>query len=356
MSRTVTVNVTRPEPAEPGPTLKQRATDYVRGLIARTVGDDPVEYAVARWGERSEAARIVKAGIASSGSADLLVPGHSARDAFFRLVVEQSILGRMTEARSVGFNVRTITPSAGARGFWVGEKRAVPVSRFALDGDALPSRKLGGLVIVTFESLRDPASEGRVVDDLVRACTGTLDEAVVGDQAGTDTLPAGLLDGVSAGPASGDPTADVAGLIESFTGDLSTSAFITDPTVAAQLALHGGYAFRNLGATGGEALGIPWLVSRSSPRTSDAGQIMLADQAQIAVGFGGLDLKRSTAALVEADDDPTGEGSTPTGASRHRINLFQNELIGLLLTVHANWRKVRPDAVVALAAASYGSS
>ncbi len=334
-----------------GPT----AQDFVRSLIARCVSDDPISYAESRWGD-SPATRIIKAGIGTTGSGEMLVPGHSARDAFFALVVQESIAGQMTLARRVPFNVLHITPSAGLNGYWIGEKQPVPMSAYALEGARLASRKVGALGILTKESLEDESSIGRVTTDLARAGSGALDEALVGDQAGTDTLPTGLLNGSPLTASVGDPATDLTALIDSFDGDLRTSAVVTDPTTAVALALIGGTAFQGLGARGGVALGLPWITSRSSPRTSDGGQIMLADQAGIALALEGIEVKRSTSATVEADDTPVGEGSGPTGASNNRISLFQLELVGFLATIHANWAKARAGSVAALTGCEYTGS
>lgn len=339
---------------------REKAVDFVRLMIAKCSDRfdgalPPVELAAKRWGHDSAPARILKAGVSATSASDALVPGHGARDAFFSLVFEASVAGRLSQVRRVPFNARLLTPNTGSTGYWVGEKQAVPVSKVVLAGHALESRKVAGLVVLAAESLQDPRSEQRVTDDLVRACAGVLDEAFLGDQAGTKTTPAGLLAGITPGTSTGSPADDLAALVDGFAGDLATSAVITDSQTALELAMTGGPAFQNIGVQGGTALGLPWLCSQQSPRDSNGGQILLIDQAGLALGLESFSLARSTAASIEMDDDPAGDGSGPTGSTRHTVHLFTAELVAFLVSVQANWRLARAGAVSAISGASYST-
>lgn len=357
MSREVNVSITRRDPPA-SPMRSKLARAYLRGVIARCITDDPDELfstVQQRWPDQSE--MILKSGVPASGNADLAdLAAHDPRAAFFQSVLEASIVGRLDQARRVGFNVRTLTPGSNATGYWVGEKKPIPLSRVTLDGGFLPSRKVAGLVICTNESLRDPASENSVITDIERACTGVLDQALVSDDAGDSDTPAGVLDDVTPIPSSGDPADDAAAAIEAFEGDLSTAVWVSDPTTIAQAALTGGQAFANVGATGGSLLGVPVLTSRSSPRDSDGGQLVLLDQQALALAFEGIDLTRSRSASVEADDDPQGDGGGPTASSANVIHLFQAELTALKLVIAGNWSLQRDGAVSVVTGATYTGS
>ncbi|MGK2926493.1 MAG: phage major capsid family protein [Lysobacterales bacterium] len=338
-----------------GPSREGPARDFVRSLLAftlaRSAGEQSYAYARNRWG----ADFVTRSGIAASDASDMAV-SNSSSDAFFGLVLEASIVGQLRNARRVAFNTRTLVPGTGATGYWVGEKQPVPVSRYALTGESLPTRKTAGLVILTKESLEDPASEDRVFEDLLRAVTGVFDQAFVDDAAGSASTPAGILQGVSATASSGNPATDIAALIEGFSGDLSTSAVITDPTTAAMLGLHGGTAFQNAGAAGGSVLGVPLIASRGSPRDSSGGQLVLLDQSALALGLEGIEVKQSTAATIEADDSPTGEGSGPTAQSVSAVSLFQADLVAFLAVIFGNWRLTRTGAVAAISGADYSGA
>jgi hypothetical protein len=336
------------------------ARDFVRSRIAlavsRSQGIPPVQYAAQRWGVDSEVPIILRSGVAATDADDVsrLGAAGAASEAFFARVREASIVGRLGRARRVGFNVRTLTPGTGASGFWVGEAKAIPLSRAALEGAELPHRKVAGLVVTSNEALADPASEDRVVEDLVTACAHVLDEAFTGDQAGTADVPAGLLHDVAAVISLGDPARDLADLVDAFDGDLATAAVLTDPTTAVQIALVGGQAFQGLGATGGTALGMPWYTSRMSPRDSDGGQIVLLDEAALALAMDGFELALSTAATLEMDDDPQADGGAPDASSANVVSLFQAELTAFRCVTRANWRLARPGAVAAIAGCDYG--
>lgn len=331
--------------AAAGPGQRALADDHLRAVIARAVAaGDEEAFAAGRWGKDSRAVRIVKAGVAAVGSDDVAL-ADAARAAFFQQVVEQTVLGRMTRARRVGFNSRHLAPAAGARGYWAGEGNPVPLSRFTLEGTSLQARKAGALIVLANETLVDPSSEEQVRADITRAVVLAVDEAVLDGGAGTDHRPAALTVGAASETSTGAPGADLAALVEAFEGDLDAAILVTDPVTAAQAALAGGALFQGLGARGGEVIGLPVLTSRASPRTTDGGQWTLIDQAGIAVALEGLTLARSTAGTIWMSDDPEAE---PTA-----VSLFQNELVGLLATLRANWAPVRDGAVAVVTGAAY---
>ena len=327
--------------------------DFLRSGIARAVdSSDPWGYAAQRWGSDSTAARICKAAVGASDRADTLT-ADSGRDEFFATVLEQSVLGKMTAARRVPFLTRCIAPTTGSRGYWIGESVAAKVSKITLDGLGLDSRRVAALVIATNESLADPEAEGRVLADITTAVVASLDEAFTGDQAGSATTPAGIANNVTPTVSSGSVLIDFAELLEAFAGDLGQAALVTDPVTAAQLALSGAQAFAGAGVRGGSALGLPLIVSRSSARDSSGGQIILLDQAGVAVALGVVELAKSRDGMIEADDAPAGDGEGPTAATATRIALFQNELTGFRSSIDANWQRVRAGAVSVLANVDY---
>ena len=327
--------------------------DFLRAVIARAVDpSDPWAYACKRWGSDSAAALVCRAAVGAADRDDLLT-ADSGRDEFFASVLEQSVLGKMTAARRVPFNTRCIAPTTGAAGYWIGESKAAKVSKITLDGLGLDAKRVAALVIATNESLADPEAEGRVFADIETAVVNALDEAFCGDQAGTAATPAGITNGLTPVASTGSAVADFSDLLAAFTGDLDQSAVVTDPVTAAQLNLTGAQAFARAGVRGGEALGLPLIVSRSSARDSNGGQIILADQSAIAVALGGIELVKSRDAMIEADDAPTGDAEAPTAATATRINTFTNELTAFKSVLHANWRPVRAGAVAVIGGADY---
>jgi hypothetical protein len=362
MSRRIDVSITRHDP-QPALDRRAAAADYLRvklasALLRREATDaaDVAAYAAKRWGRDSWPALVLRAGVAAADREDLETQGHSPRDAFIESVFEASIPGRLARARRVPFKTRILNPSTGASGAWIAESQAVPASRVALEGVSLEARKVGALTFATKESLADPQAEPRVFGDLTRACVEALDAGFLGAAAASAAQPAGLVNGLTPIASAGDPAADVAELVEAFSGDLSQAVFVTDGGTAAAMALHGGQAFAGVGVAGGSLLGAPLLTSRISPSDSTGGQILLLDETALALALDDVELTVSTAASIEADDEAAGDAGGPTASSQTVINLFQTELIAWLVTIHANWRIARPGAVTAISGASYGGS
>lgn len=332
-----------------GDSPQHGARDFVRGLIARTVGvGDPAGYAARRWGEDSRIARVTKAAMTGTDTDDLKTQ-HEARAAFFAAVAEGSVIGRMDLARRVPFRTRCLAPGTASRGYWVGENKPIPLSKMVLAGVGLLPRKATALIAVTLESLSDPAAEGRVEDDLVRACSAALDEGFLDPAAdGTGAAPQAVTNGASTISSLGNPADDLAALVENFAGDLDAAVIVTDPRTATQAALArdavGNFTLTGLGPRGGSAIGLPVLTSRSSP----AGQWALIDQGAIAVALEEIDLTRSTSASLLFSDDPELDSEPDL------VNLFQSELAAFKAVIHANWLVTRSGAVTVVSGADYG--
>lgn len=337
--------------AEAGESRAALALDFGRCLIARSAGaDDPAAYAAGRWGSESRPARLLKAAVGASSADDLRTELDDLRAAWFAGVVEQAIAGALVLARLVSFNVPTLAPNADATGYWTSEGKPIPISKMTVQGTALPARKVAAILVASNEALKDPRGEIGLIGDLQRACAAALDSAFVGDQAGSDSLPAGILEGITPEVSTGTPEGDAAAAIEGFAGDLSSAAWITDPHTAAALALYGGTAFQNAGATGGSVLGIPLISSRSSPRDSSGGQLVLLDQSALALALEGISIGLSRNGTVLMSDAPESD-APPTP-----VSLFQNDLTGYKAILRCNWRLVRSGAVSAVAGAVYGAS
>ena len=335
-----------------GDSSRELARAYLRGVIARAVGDDPQEFAGLRWGRDSRAAMVVRAGVSAASREDLQTAS-AARAAFFEAVIEGAIIGRMTEARRVGFNAKNLVPGTNSAGYWVGEGKPIPLSRFTLTGDSLAAKKCAALVVLANETLKDPSAEEQTLTDITRAVIAALDQAFIdADNAGNDDTPAAVTYGAPAEISTGNPASDLAALVEGFHGDLDAAVLVTDPHTATLAALArdagGAFLFPGLGPRGGSAVGIPVLTSRASPRDSSGGQWALIDQGGVAVALESLGLARSTAGTVSMTDDPEGESVL--------VSLFQNNLTGFLGTLHGNWKRVREGSVSVITGAAYSTS
>jgi HK97 family phage major capsid protein len=330
-----------------------KGRDFVRVAIARAVGNE--DTAAARWGSCSRPAVAIKAAVSPITDTDVHSTAREVAVEFLEAVRRVSIVGRLAGLVEVPFNVRVLTITGGAQGYWVAESKPAPLSKMAMVGSSLPSRKVRAIVVATNESLGGGLTEGRVHADLQRACAEAIDLAFIDpSNAGVaDERPASVTHGAASAASSGDASADVQALVEGFQGDLSAAHFVTDPLTAAQMALwrgaEGGYAFPDLGPRGGFIMGIPAVVSRSSPRDSSGGQLALVDPTGIAIAIDDVDVSIAKHATLLMSDDP--EGDDPEEIEQ--VSMFQYNNVAFSVVVRANWEVQRPGSVAVVTAASY---
>lgn len=311
------------------------------------------EYARKRWGQASGVPQFLqKAAVGAITSSDPMSAIGASDDVFFSSVFEQTLLGRLQGLREVPFNLRLLRSTQASRGYWVGQSKAIPVSKPALTGSSLARKKVGALILTTMEALEaaNPLAEARLEEDMRGALVGAVDEAFLDpSNAGTDEMPAAVTYDAPSTPSSDDPSLDLPPLIELFPGDLSAAFFITDPTTAAQLALArdsvGGLMFPDVGPRGGSMIGIPVLTTRHSPRDANGGQLALVDPTGVAARLESIEMARSTSASIEAADDPSGASDTPVAATS-MVNLFQTDSVAFRATVFGNWERQRAAVAV----------
>jgi capsid protein len=355
------------------------ATSFTRAVIARALagrtsfgvrrsltrdGEDPTwqsadnpgaiyEYAERRWG-KAFADRFLKAAVGAVTSTSPIAAVGSSDDEFFSAVLEASLLGRLRGLREIPFNVRLLRMLTKTRGYWVGQSKAIPLSKPVLTGSILPKMKVAAIIVSTIEAL-DAANimtEARFDEDLRNAIVGAIDESFLdSNNAGVaDEMPAAVTNGVTPIASTDNPATDLAALVADFAGDLSAAYWVSDPLTFAQAALSrdagGSFQFPDLGPRGGSALGIPALASNYSPRDSSGGQIALIDPTGIAAGMESIEVSRSLSATLEMSDAPTGATDTPSAHTAVPVSLFQTDSVALRALVHANWEVQRPSVSV----------
>ena len=336
-----------------------RGTLFVRSLLCQAragANGDPVEVARANYGDR--VAYNVKATVAagSIGSGDwgeaLATPEQAE---FFAVVRQQSILGRLSGLREVPLNTRVQTAAGGLRAYWVSAGAPMPVAKASILGSTLKPLKLAGLFVGTQELFRSASreAEARLRDDLSRAIAEEMDRAFI-DPANSGVAgerPASVTSGAIPIPSTGSPGTDIATLVEGFSGDLLASAFVTDPLTAAEIALArdagGAFQFPDAGPRGGSLLGLPLIVSRSSPRDSNGGQLVLLDPTGIAYGAEGIRAVASDEATLEMVDDPAGPAE--------QVSMFQTNSVAILAEARVNWEVQRAGCIAIITAASYAT-
>jgi len=331
---------------------------FVRSLILRHKGftseTDALAKASALWGSYLAPA-IVKAAVDPLAGADF---GEVAAVEFFDLVRERSLLGRLAGLRRVPFRVRMLATATGAVAAWVGEGEPKPLSNVDLNGSSLAPLKVEAAIVATQEGLD---VGGRVAEmglqrDLERALIDVLDGTLI-DAANAGiagTKPASVTSGAPSIAASGTTLAamrtDLGTLIDLFGGDLNSAFFVTDPTTATHMGLLAEPMTVDVGARGGSLLGIPVLVTRSSPRSSSGGQLALVDPLGIAYGSDGIAVRKSSQATVQMDTAP----DDPTTASTVLVSLWQRNLAAFDATVPTNWEVQIPGSVAYISSVNWG--
>ena len=299
---------------------------------------------------------IVKAAVAPvDGTALVSV---SAAAEFFATVQAGAVLGKL-QVVQVPLNTRMVSITQGTVASWVKAGSPKPISRLSLAGEVLEPRKVSAILVTTKELIErsDPKTEARFNADLQRACVELLDASFVDpSNAGVaDESPASITNGVVAMGSTGNPGEDVAALVAAFNGDLASAFFITDPTTATEIALArdagGSFAFPDCGARGGSIVGIPLLTSKSSPRDSSGGNLVLLDASAVGVGVEGVRVARSEQATLQMSDTP----DDPVSAATELVSLWQSNLVAFLVEVFANWKLAKPDAVAVVTGATYAT-
>ncbi len=320
--------------------------------LAITKGDlsDAAEVAAGRWGPMSPAARVAKdvvgagqlSGASGTWGSELAGGDLSAASMeFFNLVAERSIIGRMAGLRRMPLLTRAISVIGGSTSHWVGGGKPKPISALLFGDTLLPPRKVIALTVVTRELLEssDPAAEGVIRNDLIRAVVDALDVAFADPaNAGVaDVMPPSITNGVT-------PSADIQALIRDFSGDLSAAVLLMNPATAVSLS---SATNPNIGARGGELVGVPVVTARSVAE----GDIALVDPTGIALGEGHAAVRVTTEATVEMLDSSLQQDATD-GTGTSLVSLWQSNAVGILAERAINWQTVRPGSVGYIAASS----
>jgi hypothetical protein len=353
--------------------IPSKAHNFVRAVRSIAAGRgnlaEAIAFAEKHYGPQGTATALVRkaneitAGGArpSASWAGELGDYNESAAAFFGLVHEQTILGRIESLRRVPFRTRLIGSTAGPTTDFVGENKAIRVARFTLSEDRLDPLSLGAITVLSNELVKgsDQAGERYIYDELLKAQVECFDARFIDpDNAGeSEVTPAAITYGAPTIASTGEASDDIRRLISHFDGDLTSAYFVLHPTTAANMALPLNDSqpsrFPNLGANGGSILGIPALTSRSVANSTSGGIIALVDGAGIGYGEGVAEVYASQSATVEMSAAPVADGNVPTGQTQNPVSMFQEELVAIRCTQVVNWKRVRSNAVTVLSGVDY---
>jgi hypothetical protein len=329
--------------------LRETKHDVIKSAIAfgMTGSEHPAArgWALDRWGPSGTPTFIDKAAESASIVNDVdssSTTGLIDRQ-LFAAVRESAVLFRMRGARRTGWRTRSIV-TGGTVAAWVKEGGAIPVHKPTFDNQGLAPCKVATIVVVTEAALEStPGIEAQIFDDMKRAIVDQLDADLL-DPSNTGTpgvTPASITSAITPIPATTDPSDDLAALVAAFSGDLLSSYFIMQPDVAVKLAATGN--FRDLGARGGEAVGLPVLTSRAAPIES----VILVDPSGFLNAYDEeILLETGRKGTLQMDTAPTMDATTPTAVQT--VSLWETNCVAFRGIGNVAWAEARTGSVAML--------
>jgi hypothetical protein len=314
---------------------------------------EAVIYAEQRWGSKSRAALITKAGVPGLGTGTVAGTALSdlagARTEFFEAVRAASIIGRLP-LRRVGFRVRQLILDEGPVVQWRAEGAAYGNSPLKVTSqDGLARYNVGSLIVVSREMLEDQSveTESIIRNELIRSLAAALDAAFIDPaNSGATGKPASVTNAAS-GPDS--PAEALFDWGDTYTGDVANSWIVMNPFQAARLS---SAARPNIGAQGVTSwAGFPVITSTACPE----GIFVFLDPGQIAIAIGDADVRSSENAFVDMQDSSS-MTSGPSVAASTGVSMFQVNAAAIVGSVSANWRLLRAESVQVFDAQAYGLS
>ena len=358
--------------------IRPKGGDFVRAAIflMRAQGR-PAQAAAdaeAAFGPTSPAALITRSVVSTGTTFDAnfaapLAPYRSASSDFIEALRPMTVLGRMTGFRRVPLHSKIPRFTAGSDVGWVGQGSLIAVSSLALDTVTLDLFKLGGIVVLTEETIRysAPGAEDAVRADMLVATAKFSDQALLDPaQAGeAGVSPASITNGATTIVSSGSTALQIAADLRLLFDVLADAGInflapylICSSRTAIALSLKmdtaGAPAFPVVTAKGGVLAGVPLLVSSSLENSGDSplgSVIVLIDAAELLVA------EDPGSTLIDASAETTVQLNTapdsPILATTSFVSLWQMGLVGVNIVRHINWQLRRPGAVAVMSGVNY---
>lgn len=279
-----------------------------------------------------------------AGFAATLVHENQLVGEFVELLRQATVFDKLQGFRAVPFRSKIPSQVTGGTASWVGEGAPKPLTNPTFGEVEIGEHKLAAITVYTQELMRrsDPSVSVLVRDDLIAASAALVDATFLDSVAASAVRPAGVLNGVTATPNTGETAAayekDLLALINTFvTNNLSLDGayFLMSETRAAQIALLrdalGRTYFEGMNLRGSRTLlGIPVITSQSL-----GNKIILVKTSEILLAQdGGVDVSYSDqATLVD-------------GSTTH--HLWQENKFAVRVEKFITWAKRRPVAAAYL--------
>ena len=355
---------------------KFEGQNFVRKTIAKTLakleGGNAVAIAQNRWGKSNPTlVEVMKADVAGGGSgsgewgAELVSADNRFTGDFIDYLYSKTLYAQLG-LREIPAHVTIKGQDGAATGYWVGESKAIPMSKPDFSTVSLTPLKVAALTTMSKELLRDssPSAEMWIRDSLVNAAAQRIDTTFISTTAASAGVsPAGILNNIAATTSAGTDTASVLNDIKElryrFIAAKNSGGLVwcMNPALASSLSLTrnalGQKEFTEINQNGGMLEGDPVYVSENV----NANYLVLLKPSDIyRIGLGGVEVSMSEHATIEQSDGPTGASDTPTDQAEGIVGMFQTESVALKVVQSINFARRRTSAVAWINDADYGGA
>jgi HK97 family phage major capsid protein/HK97 family phage prohead protease len=286
-----------------------------------------------------------------------LVYADTLTNEFLEYLRPMTIIGRIDGLRRVPANVRIVGQTSGGTGYWVGQGKAKPITKFDFNATTLGFAKVAAISVITEELARfsSPNAETLVRQGLTEALQERIDiDFIDPDKAAvTNVSPASITNGLTPLAATTDPRADLASVFSALAAaHISPRGghWIMPETVAVTLSMRltdvGTPEFPSISPGGGTLLGYPVVTTQYAAQGSPEGNLVIfvvAPEIYLS-DDGGATVDVSREASLEMDSAPTGDAGTPTGATS-LVSMWQTNSLALRAERFINWARRRNAAV-----------
>lgn len=357
------------------PDDKFKGQSFTRIQIAKALafarGENPIAIAQDRWGKtHPKLVEFMRAAVPGGGTgsgewgAELAQNDLRYTGDFIEYLYGMTVFDKLG-LREVPAKVRIKGQDGAFTANWVGESKAIPMSKGDYSQVDLDPLKVAALTVISMELLEDssPAAEMLVRDGLSQASSQKVDTTFLSAAAASAGVsPAGILNGVSAIQASGTDLAasraDMQSLLYPFVQNKMATGItlVMNPATAMALSFMYGSldqrAYPDISQTGGTLNGLPVVVGDNVT----PGQIIAIRTSDVwRIGDSGLRISMSREATIEQTDNPSGATDTPVGATTtYLTSMFQEESVAFKVVRRINFQKRRSTAVQYLDNVEYG--
>jgi HK97 family phage major capsid protein/HK97 family phage prohead protease len=348
--------------------------EFARYVICRMAalktGLSPLEIAKHRYPDFPRIQMLLKEAVPAGSTQDAtyaepLVYAQNLVSEFIDFLRPQTIIGRIDGFTRVPFNVRITGQTSGGAGYWVGEGKAKPLTKFDYNAVTLGWAKVANIAVITDELARfsNPAAEALVRDGLAASARERLDIDFIDPAKAlvANVSPASITNGItnlnSSGVTLDAVDVDVQAMMNAFiNANIMPTHWIMPNTVALALSMMrtslGNYAFPTITMNGGTFYGLPVVTSQYAILGTPANNlIVLLSAPDIFLSDdGGFAIDISREASLEMDDAPTmdaGSLGSPAGATGTTVvSMFQTNSLAIRCERYINWARRRNAGVV----------